>query len=104
MGIYVDFSKGNGESTIVQHGNVGNHHENFLNFCKICDFFRVYLGAACLPLNVVENQTMVGRLCLLEIENAARHSWLAMSNQRSFKIESFRFPAFVPKKIEYICF
>ncbi len=30
--------------------------------------------------------------------------WLAMSNQRSFKIESFRFPAFVPKKIEYIRF
>ncbi len=29
---------------------------------------------------------------------------LAMSNQRSFKIESFRFPAFVPKKIEYIRF
>ena len=27
---------------------------------------------------------------------------LAMSNQRSFKIESFRFVAFVPKKIEYI--
>jgi hypothetical protein len=26
------------------------------------------------------------------------------SNQRSFKIESFRFPAFVPKKIEYIRF
>jgi hypothetical protein len=29
---------------------------------------------------------------------------IAMSNQRSFKIESFRFPAFVPKKIEYIRF
>jgi hypothetical protein len=29
---------------------------------------------------------------------------LAMSNQRSFKIESFPFPAFVPKKIEYIRF
>ncbi len=29
---------------------------------------------------------------------------LAMSNQRSFKIESFRFGAFVPKKIEYIRF
>ncbi len=29
---------------------------------------------------------------------------LAMSNQRSFKIESFRFPASVPKKIEYIRF
>jgi hypothetical protein len=29
---------------------------------------------------------------------------LAMSNQRSFKFESFRFPAFVPKKIEYIPF
>ncbi len=29
---------------------------------------------------------------------------LAMSNQRSFKIESFRFAAFVPKKIEYISF
>ncbi len=29
---------------------------------------------------------------------------LAMSNQRSFKIESFRFAAFVPKKIEYIRF
>jgi hypothetical protein len=29
---------------------------------------------------------------------------LAMSNQRSFKIESFCFPAFVPKKIEYIRF
>ena len=27
-----------------------------------------------------------------------------MSNQRSFKIESFRFAAFVPKKIEYIHF
>jgi hypothetical protein len=27
-----------------------------------------------------------------------------MSNQRSFKIESFRFAAFVPKKIEYIRF
>jgi hypothetical protein len=31
-------------------------------------------------------------------------SALAMSNQRSFKIESFRFAAFVPKKIEYIRF
>jgi hypothetical protein len=31
-------------------------------------------------------------------------SGLAMSNQRSFKIESIRFPAFVPKKIEYIRF
>ncbi len=31
-------------------------------------------------------------------------SCVAMSNQRSFKIESFRFPAFVPKKIEYIRF
>jgi hypothetical protein len=29
---------------------------------------------------------------------------IAMANQRSFKIESFRFPAFVPKKIEYILF
>ena len=29
---------------------------------------------------------------------------LAMSNQRSFKIENFRFSAFVPKKIEYIRF
>ena len=29
---------------------------------------------------------------------------VAMSNQRSFKIESFRFGAFVPKKIEYIRF
>jgi hypothetical protein len=29
---------------------------------------------------------------------------LAMSNQRSFKIESFRFAAFVPKKIQYIRF
>jgi hypothetical protein len=27
-----------------------------------------------------------------------------MSNQRAFKIESFRFGAFVPKKIEYIRF
>jgi hypothetical protein len=27
-----------------------------------------------------------------------------MSNQRSFKIESFPFAAFVPKKIEYIRF
>jgi hypothetical protein len=27
-----------------------------------------------------------------------------MSNQRSFKFESFRFTAFVPKKIEYIRF
>ncbi len=29
---------------------------------------------------------------------------LAMSNQRSFKIESFRFADLVPKKIEKICF
>ncbi len=29
-----------------------------------------------------------------------RHQRLAMSNQRSFKIGSFRFAAFVPKKIE----
>jgi hypothetical protein len=29
---------------------------------------------------------------------------LVMSNQRSFKIESFRFAAFVPKKIECIRF
>jgi hypothetical protein len=29
---------------------------------------------------------------------------VAMSNQRSFKIGSIRFAAFVPKKIEYICF
>jgi hypothetical protein len=28
----------------------------------------------------------------------------AMSNQRSFKIKSFHFAAFVPKKIEYIRF
>ncbi len=29
---------------------------------------------------------------------------LVMSNQRFLKIASFRFPAFVPKKIEYIRF
>ncbi len=33
-----------------------------------------------------------------------RASLVAMSNQRSFKIGSFRFAAFVPKKIEYIRF
>ncbi len=33
-----------------------------------------------------------------------RSKILAMSNQRSFKIETFRFAAFVPKKIEYIRF
>jgi hypothetical protein len=42
--------------------------------------FYVYLGAACLPLNVVENQTTVGRLCRLELENAARHSWRTSVN------------------------
>ncbi len=36
--------------------------------------FFVYLGAACLPLNVVENQTTVGRLCRLAIGNATGHS------------------------------
>jgi hypothetical protein len=35
----------------------------------------VYLGAACLPLNVVENQTTVGRLCWLAVGNATGHSW-----------------------------
>jgi hypothetical protein len=36
----------------------------------------VYLGAACLPLNVVENQTTVGRLCRLELSECyAGHSW-----------------------------
>jgi hypothetical protein len=89
MGIYVDFSKGNGESTIVQHGNVGNHHENFLNFCKICDFFRVYLGAACLPLNVVENQTMTDRLCRLGIENATGHSWRTNVNSATKEFAIF---------------
>jgi hypothetical protein len=29
---------------------------------------------------------------------------VVMSNQRFLKIESFRFPTFVPKKIEYIRF
>jgi hypothetical protein len=43
------------------------------------------------PLSIVRHQSA----CL---------SILAMSNQRSFKIESFRFAAFVPKKIEYIRF
>ena len=37
--------------------------------------FYVYLGAACLPLNVVENQTTVGRLCRPEPVNATGHSW-----------------------------
>jgi hypothetical protein len=47
---------------------------------------------------------------LLRIEDTvtraaqARHWELAMSKQRSFKIGSFRFAAFVPKKIEYIRF
>jgi hypothetical protein len=35
----------------------------------------VYLRAACLPLNVVENQTTVGRLCRPEPVNATGHSW-----------------------------
>jgi hypothetical protein len=35
----------------------------------------VYLGAACLPLNVVENQTTVSRLCRPESVNATGHSW-----------------------------
>ncbi len=41
---------------------------------------------------------------LLTVTHTQIHSQLAMSNQRFFKIESFRFPAFVPKKIEYIRF
>ncbi len=32
------------------------------------------------------------------------HLAVVMSNQRFLKIESFRFPTFVPKKIEYIRF
>ncbi len=40
----------------------------------------VYLGAACLPLNVVENQTTVGRLCRLVIGNATGHSWRTSVN------------------------
>ncbi len=35
----------------------------------------VYLRTACLPLNVVENQTTVGRLCRPESVNATGHSW-----------------------------
>ncbi len=40
----------------------------------------VYLGAACLPLNVVENQTTVGRLCRLVTGNATGHSWRTSVN------------------------
>jgi hypothetical protein len=36
--------------------------------------------------------------------NGVTECGLAMSNQRSFKNESFRFAAFVPKKIEYFRF
>jgi len=41
---------------------------------------RVYLGAACLPLNVVENQTTVGRLCRPGPVNATGHSWRSSVN------------------------
>ncbi len=43
-------------------------------------------------------------LCWIGLFEKIFISWLAMSNQRSFKIDSFRFVAFVPKKIEYILF
>jgi hypothetical protein len=44
------------------------------------------------------------RLEAVRVDLAAAVLVVAMSNQRSFKIESFRFAAFVPKKIEYIRF
>ncbi len=44
---------------------------------KQCEFV-VYLGAACLPLNVVENQTTVGRQ--LMIRNAMGHPWRTSVN------------------------
>ncbi len=44
----------------------------------------VYLGAACLPLNVVENQTTVGRLCRLELrecDGAFMAHWCQQCNK-----------------------
>jgi hypothetical protein len=43
----------------------------------------VYLGAACLPLNVVENQTTAGRLCRLVAGNATGHSWRTSVNSET---------------------
>ncbi len=53
---------------------------DFQLYCMILILFLkfriyVYLGAACLPLNVVENQTRVGRLCRPESVHATGHSW-----------------------------
>jgi len=58
------------------------------------DFFvYVYLRAACLPLNVVENQTTVGRLCRLELENATEHSWRTSVNSATKEIRHSRISA-----------
>ncbi len=41
---------------------------------------------------------------VLGFQGQTKNTWIAMSNLRSFKIGSFRFVAFVPKKIEYNSF
>jgi hypothetical protein len=47
------------------------------------------------PNQIKPNQTKLAASCTVY------RTVLAMSNQHSFKIESFRFSAFVPKKIKY---
>jgi hypothetical protein len=47
--------------------------------------FYVYLGAACLPLNVVGNQTTGGRLCRLAVGNARGHSWRTSVNSATIR-------------------
>ncbi len=55
--------------------------------------YNVYLAAACLPLNVVENQTTMDRLCRLEIENATGHSWRTNVNSATKEIRHSRIAA-----------
>ncbi len=57
----------------------------------------------CWMLVANPNWSMLGKFQLW-LYTGRQWSVVAMSNQRSFKIESFRFPAFGPKKIEYIRF
>ncbi len=67
-----------------------------INFAKefpICVYSYVYLGAACLPLNVVENQTTVGRKCRLEIGNATGHSWRTSVKSATKEIRHSRISA-----------
>ncbi len=68
----------------------------------VCERFTVYIPRIYPHVSC----SRIGR-SIVGIYKSLTDTWmwkLAMSNQRSFKIESFRFGAFVPKKIEYIHF